>query len=196
MIAAVIPTRFHPPELDALLQVLGDDGVNIHVIHSNLYDHAIYRMWNVGTRSARKKGATEIAILNDDITILPGTLPAMAEALRSDERTAVVYPDIRADFSGPHWTGLESTVGTWGADGMTGFCFMFKAELPLPAFDESYGWWYGDDRFESDVRAAGYGVARVTGIPIRHTANGSASRDWERLGPLVMQDRARWEARA
>jgi hypothetical protein len=39
-------------------------------------------------------------------------------------------------------------------------------------------------------------VARVVGVPIRHTPNGSAGRDWMRLAPLIEQDRARWEERS
>ena len=79
---------------------------------------------------------------------------------------------------------------------MTGFCFMFRAADPLPAFDEGFHWWYGDDAWEASVRLHGYGVARVVGVPIRHTPNGSAGRDWTRLAPLIEQDRARWEERS
>jgi hypothetical protein len=37
---------------------------------------------------------------------------------------------------------------------MTGFCFMFRAADPLPAFDEEFHWWYGDDAWELGVRQA------------------------------------------
>ena len=77
---------------------------------------------------------------------------------------------------------------------MTGFCFMFRAGLGIP-FDESYHWWYGDDAFEAAVRASGLSVCRVGGLPVRHAPDGSASRDWARLAPLVALDRERWEGR-
>jgi hypothetical protein len=48
MIAAVIPTRFHPPALSELLRVLIADGVEPIVLRSEAFEHRIYRMWNVG----------------------------------------------------------------------------------------------------------------------------------------------------
>ena len=53
MIAAVIPTRYHPPELSALLRVLIADGVEPIVLRSEAFEHRIYRMWNVGVMEAR-----------------------------------------------------------------------------------------------------------------------------------------------
>lgn len=195
MIAAVIPTRYQPPELAALLNVLAADHVEPIVLDSMLHAHRIYRMWNYGVEIARGRGATEIAVLNDDVTLLPHSLPLMATALRAGPEVAVVYPDENASFAAPLpvTPALEATQGTWGAGGMTGFAFMFRAELPLPPFDEGFGWWYGDDAWEAAVRGLGYSVCRVVGVPVRHMPNGSAARDWDRLAPIVERDRARWE---
>lgn len=195
MIAAVIPTRYNPPELGTLLAGLAGDNVQAHVLRSDDHDHRIYRMWNEGLDTARRCGASEVAILNDDIAILPGTLPLLATVLRSEPDLGVVYPDVNAPWQLPNVPLIEDTTGTWGPGGMTGFCFLFRAELPV-RFDEGYHWWYGDDAFERDVRSAGFRVARVRGVPIRHSPDGSARRDWDRLGPLVAEDRARWEALA
>lgn len=195
MIAAVIPTRYHPPALSALLAVLDADGVTPLVMESDAYDHRIYAMWNAGVGMARALGARHVAICNDDIDITTDTLPVMGRALDANPAVGVVYPDTSAPWLRQPYH-LVPTTGTWGAGGMTGFCFMFRTSDPLPAFDEGFGWWYGDDAFEAAVRAAGLTVCRVVGLPIRHTANGSAGRDWERLGPQVEQDRARWEAMA
>lgn len=194
MIAAVIPTRYSPPQLPILLSQLAVDGVEPIVLRSENYDHRIYRMWNVGTEQARSLGATEIAILNDDIGLLQGTLPLMAEALRADDSLGVVYPDINATWTLPRKPQIQPTEGTWGAGGMTGFCFMFKAEPHIP-FDEGFHWWYGDDQYERNVREVGYTVARLVGVPIQHVANSSASKDWERLAPLIDEDRRNYEAR-
>ena len=193
MIAAVIPTRYRPPELAPLVEQLLADGVQPIVLESADYDHRIYRMWNAGVEKARIIGAGEVAILNDDVTLLPGSLPLMAQALRSDPFAAVVYPDVNAAWSLPATWSLEATRGTWGAGGMTGFCFMFRTALRQP-FDEAYHWWYGDDAFEDEVRRTGLRVCRVVGLPIRHVGNGSASKRWAELAPLIEQDRARWDA--
>lgn len=192
MIAAVIPTRFHPPELEVLITQLEADGVAAFVMESALYDHHIYRMWNAGVALARATGVTEIAVLNDDIAILPGTLPRLAELLRSDPKVGVVYPDVGT----PTWVGLADdraltpTVGTWGSGGMTGFAFMFRANLGIP-FDESFGLWYGDDAFEAAVRSAGLLVCRAEGVPIYHRPGGSTNPDeW---GTVIAADRERWD---
>ena len=195
MIAAVIPTRYHPPELAELLRVLIADGVEPIVLRSEAFDHRIYRMWNVGVAEARAKGANYIAVLNDDVELPTHALDALRGALDANPDVGAVYPDIAVVERGiPALVpaGIEYTTGTWGAGGMTGFCFMFRAADPLPAFDEAFHWWYGDDAWEFGVRQAGYSVARVVGVPIRHTPNGSAGRDWMRLAPLIEQDRARW----
>jgi GT2 family glycosyltransferase len=200
MIAAVIPTRFHPPELGEFLRVLLADSIEPIVLRSEAFDHRIYRMWNVGVAEARAKGADYVAVLNDDVGLPVGALPALVSALDLHLDVGVVYPDERAwwfdrQIQLPRDVPIERTTGTWGAGGMTGFCFMFRAADPLPAFDEGYHWWYGDDAWEAGVRAAGYAVARVVGVPIRHAANGSAGRVWDTLAPLINEDRARWEAR-
>jgi len=200
MIAAVIPTRYHPPELAQLVAECNHDGVKPYVMESALFDHRIHRMWNAGTQMARAAGADTIAILNDDITIYPGTLARLDELLgynRRDPRTmtrvAVVYPDTQAPWAPlPELYELTPTEGTWGRGGMTGFCFMFRADLPLPEFDEGFGLWYGDDAFEEGVRAAGYRVCRAEGVPIHHIPGGST--DPELWAPVIAADRARWDA--
>jgi len=200
---AVIPTRYRPPELEPLLAVLDGDGIRSVVLDSADYDHRIYRMWNAG-RTFAKHGET-VAILNDDIALLPGTLPLMERVLLSNPapfgwvapewpELAVVYPDINAEWVLPAEPTVQRTTGTWAGGGMTGYCFLFRSDLALPQFDEGYHWWYGDDAFEQGVRDAGYGVGRVVGVPIRHQPDGSASKRWDELQPLVEEDRARWDA--
>lgn len=190
MIAAVIPTRYHPPELSELIRTISGEA-QVLVMKSEDYGHALYRMWNAGVALAR--GATEIAILNDDVAIKPRTLTLMAEALRADPTLGIVYPDVNACWCvTPTIGGVVKTTGTWGAGGMTGFCFMFLADLGIP-FDETFGLWYGDDAFEEAVRASGKAVGRVSGLPVRHAPMGSTSRDMGHWGPIIEADRARWD---
>ena len=190
MIAAVIPTRFCPPQLERLLELLAADGVAQIVLDDDSTE--IYAKWDRGVEMARAAGATEIAILNDDIEILPGTLPLLAETLRADHGLGVVYPDINAPWTLPASVTTQRTKGTWGAGGMTGFAFLFRAEIEIP-FEAGYHWWYGDDAWEEAVRATGWAVGRACGVPIRHTPNGSASRVWPLLAPLIEADRKRWD---
>ncbi len=201
-IAAVIPTRFQPLELRRLLNVLEADSVETVIVHDEATHDcgwSLYRLWNIGVRQAIDQGVDYIAILNDDITIkMNGVLRVMAEMLDSSPETGVVYPDMHrpmtwGEFWGPKT--LTPTTGTWGAGGMTGFCFMFRADLGIP-FDEGYCLWYGDDAFEEAVRAKGLLVCRIDGLPIDHTPGQSTAKlPPEEVAAMIAKDRQRWESR-
>lgn len=199
MIAAVMATRFDPPERKRLLETLIADNVfDVVMVDAGPHpeDWTIYRLWNNGVKWAIKKGAEFICVMNDDITILPGTLKEMAAHLVSSPDVGVVYPDARRrtkDGIGDTTTHTTTT-GTWGSGGMTGFCFMFRADLNIP-FDETLEWWYGDDQFEQDVRNKGLSVARIDELPIDHKPDGSASKIWDEMSARIAHDRTIWDAR-
>ncbi len=192
MISAVIPTLYHPPQLSRLLDVLKADEVEVNLLESGQYGHSIYRMWNAGVEMS---SGDYIAILNDDITILPGTLPLMAAVLEASgtTRLGVVYPDQWAPLEGglPEKIVIQLTTGSARVGGMTGFCFMFRRGLMIP-FDERYNWWFGDDQFEHDVRAEGLTVGRINGLPLAHDQSTSADRRKAELGPLIQADQQLW----
>jgi GT2 family glycosyltransferase len=190
MISAVIPTLYHPPQLAMLLAVLEHDEVEVHLLESGIYEHRIYRMWNEGVRRAK---GDYIAVLNDDIKILPGTLPLMARILEAKPKLGVVYPDQWAPLEAglPEKIQIQLTEGSARVGGMAGFCFMFRRGLMLP-FDERFNWWFGDDQFEFDVRAEGLQVGRVNGLPLSHDQSTSAERRKDELGPLIQADQRLW----
>lgn len=194
-IAAVMATRFDPPEREPLLETLRADGV-LPVVMADVGPHAedwsLYRIWNAGVRYAIERGADYICVLNDDVAIGRHTLQTMANFLEERSDVGVVYPDVRGIFTAH---SLTPTEGTWGAGGMTGFCFMFRADLDVP-FDEGYRLWYGDDAFEAAVRAKGLLVARIDGLPIDHTPMGSTRLlPDEEAQRMIASDRKRWENR-
>ncbi len=208
----VIPTRYEPDRLRRLLRsmrgeadlLVFDNGHEppLAVRHVTVIDargDGLYHIWNRGWQMARERHPiVNVAVLNDDITILPGTHTMLAEALRSDPRIGVTHPDISARGRLPRRMRLTTRWDTGRKRGMTGFCFMFKGELDLPPFDESMEWWYGDTLFDEAVRRAGYGVARVDGVPIIHSSDSEAN-GWARrpeLRAAVARDRQRWMARA
>ena len=201
MICAVIPTRYHPPDLARLLSVLWHDGICTHLtVDSHKGEHRIFRMWNASCDAARQHGARYIAVLNDDIEIMPGTVPLLAQAFDRKARLGVTYPDFYHRWGSlPRKLIVESTVGMWPwptpGPGFTAFCFVMRADLPV-RFDESYRWWYGDDQFEKDVRAAGYEVGLVRGVPLRHRLHHSSDKDLQTFGPLIEQDRDLYEIRS
>lgn len=193
-IAAVIPTRYRPPQLAILLHILDEDGIDIHLMESEGYGHKIHRMWNAGVEMSA--GADYVAILNDDIEILHGTLPMMANVLEKQPTIGVVYPHNGAPLTSlPDTVEIQLTEGSARVGGMTGFCFMFRTDAGFPPFDEEYNWWFGDDAFEEAVRKMGYGVGRINALPIAHVPSQSARFHWDDLAPLIRQDERRWYGR-
>jgi hypothetical protein len=192
LVVAVIPTRFRPDQLPHLLDTLRKDGVIPLVLDSEQYGHRIYAMWNAGLREARElHPGCVVAVLNDDIWVAPGAIPQMAGMLLAHADVGVVYPDWHGNDCPAY---LVPTTGGHPQGGMTGFAFLFRETLPLD-FDESYRWWYGDNDFEERVRGLGLQVCRATGVPVRHSLDGSAQRVWGEIEPLVAADRALWTER-
>jgi GT2 family glycosyltransferase len=196
IVAAVIPTLYRPPQLAPLVEMLEEEGVDVFVLESGDYDHQIHRMWNAGIDRAREIGATEVVVLNDDIYLLPGSIPLMVAVLRADPALGIVYPHQGTPLEAgiPKEWKVELTQGSARVGAMTGFCFMFKAEIDL-RFDEAYHWWYGDDTFEEQVRQLGYGVGRIIGLPIGHEQSTSLKQRWSEIEPMIREDSALWRQR-
>ena len=197
MIVAVIPTLHQPPTLKAMLEVLDQDGIHYIIKDTTGCEPRIYEWWNELCDMARFLGATEIAVLNDDIVLCPGAIPALVEALRSDDEVAVVSPtfgppcvndETSLVYSEGHWWW-------WSTPGFTGWNFVFKAELDLPRFDEGYHWYGGDNQFEEDVRLSGWKVAGVKGVYCDHLGSYSTRKQPPAgLSDMTQHDRARWAA--
>lgn len=203
----MVPTRYERPRVRSLMFALAD--VDVLVLDNghepplrwpfaqDARGLGIYAMWNRGWRIARERGYDAVAMLNDDVRILPGTVSLLAGRLASHRRIGVVYPDWPLTLAGglPEEPDLIDTTGTVADGGMTGFAFVFRADLPVPPFDEGFHWWYGDDAFERSVRAAGFRVCRAVGVPCEHESDSEAD-DWARrpeLKELAEEDRRRWE---
>ena len=202
---AVIPSRYEPDRLAALLPFVDCDVQlldNGHV--PGLWPDAIdtrglgiYAQWNVGCKIARDRGYDAVAILNDDIRILPGTIGLLTAVLRSRPSLGVVYPDKYVPLSDglPQTITLDTVRDPSRERTMTGFAFLARLSMIAESpFDEGFHWHYGDDAFDRRVRDLGYGVARVVGLPIEHESD-SERNDWARrpeLRKLVEQDLARW----
>jgi hypothetical protein len=210
----VIPSRYEPARLKALLRVVKQEAEvivldNGHEPPLTTTDHrvclvdargrGIYSMWNQGWRMALERAnPVNVAVLNDDIEILPGTITLMARALRAAPRIGCVYPDASVRSGQLPWRiQLTPEWDPAGGRSMTGFCFMFKGELPLPPFDEGMEWWYADSIFDEEVKKAGYGVARIDRLPIGHISDAETD-DWARrpeLKQAIERDGIRWAAR-
>lgn len=204
-IVAVIPTRYEPDRLAALVDVIRPECRRV-ILLDNGHDPpvadgvdargmSIYRMWNYGWELALETSPRAvIAFLNDDVRLLPGTLRRLAFALR-DPTFGVVFPDRSRPLRKGMGRPVRYTV--WrdptASREMTGYCFMVRGDLPV-RFDEGYGWWYGDTQFDEDVRLAGWSVVQVDGLPVEHISD-AESNDWARrpeLRDVAVADGERW----
>lgn len=164
----------------------------------------IYEMWNEAFRyalDAFPNGEVNLALLNNDIRLAPGTLAALSKALRSDEAWWAVSVD-------PTWRveqGLAlhpepvEAFGTYRHGGLVGWAFMVKAEnwrdVEHPV-DPQFRWWGGDDDLVFSIAERGGKVARVRGVPCDHVGEGTAQdtgNEW--VHAEKEQDRKRFEAK-
>lgn len=180
MIAVTIPTRFRPKTLGPLLDVLKEDNIPVFLYDSAEHDHNIHVMWNMGVAAAREMGATEIGVLNDDIGIVPGTLALMAQVLRMEPAAAVVIPEYHRNGAPSRKITLPQSSRPRNEEhNNVGYCFLFKAELPLPKFDERLFIHQGDIVFFDWVRAHGYQIVRAEGVHCDHIRSFSVDQTKE-----------------
>lgn len=100
----------------------------------------IHKWWNMGIDFATERGATHVAVLNDDVQLI------------GDPINKVV------SMMGP------AAIGQPNINSICGYFFVLNAQYGLRA-DERFVWWYGDNDLYH--RAARYGIAKVD-ITVRH----------------------------
>lgn len=210
----VIPSRYEPDRLRTLVDIVWRE-VSTCIVLDNGHDTplelpeqvrvvdsrgaGIYAQWNMGWATAIHERYPYLTLLNDDIRILPGTLEMLVAKLHGDRTLGVTYPDKYTPLAAglPKRPKLDVVRNPLPERTLTGFAFTSRVSMfKEPPFDTSYHWWAGDDAFDRKVRSAGFGVARVVGLPIEHESDSEAN-DWARrpeLRKLAEQDLARWNA--
>jgi GT2 family glycosyltransferase len=154
-----------------------------HVEHVDATGWPLHAMWAHGIAEARRRSPVcNVAVLNNDLRVPPGTLGQLARALRAHPDIALAYPNVH---------GLDLEPGqaqiTEGRS-MAGFCFMLRGESALDV-DQQFGWWYGDSDLEAQARALGKHVVTVGGTAVEHLEpNGSTTG--ERLGEARLDEKA------
>jgi len=104
----------------------------------------IHRWWNAGISAAVERGATAVAVSNDDVVIRPSTLPALYEALTGSGAT-IASPSRAGLRHGLHRRRLVPySPVLWGC------LWMINTQAGLRP-DARYSWWYGDN--DLDIRA-------------------------------------------
>jgi hypothetical protein len=154
-----IPTAgSHPELLSDLIMDCGLPFENIIVISTRpgvtvppgvvlVEDHDvpnIQRWWNRGISEAQNRGATVVAVINDDIRITPDTLPTLHAALISEGAT------IASPSRPPTPDGLYTRPLVPYQPRIWGCLWLLDLSSDLRP-DERYVWWYGDS--DLDIRA-------------------------------------------
>lgn len=199
---AVIPSGFRRAELDAIVDVLVADKVTTFVVDTGYADPLPYdtgwfapggrnvikdheqpknisRWWNRGIQAAADVQTWSlpdeeyvVAVLNDDIVIQRGFVPALADAIMYHD-VALAFPDVYGlqrdqDFHQP---------SAWR---MSGYAFALRGSVGIRA-DESLQWWCGDNDIEWQAFQKG-GTVLTAAATLKHLYPNSTT-----TGPLAEQ---------
>jgi len=148
----------HPDLLENLIQnsglsrenvviVVTKQGVNVPLGVTVMEDFGppnIQRWWNVGIDECLRRGATQVAVLNDDISLNEHSIPALGAAL-VETGAAIASPSRPPTPDGLYKKSLiPYSPRLWG-------CFWVLDAKSTLRPDEKYVWWYGDS--DLDIRA-------------------------------------------
>ncbi len=155
-------------------------------------DAGIHEMWNRGINESRQHHTrSNIAILNDDLTVGPSFLGGLAAALRSDWNVGVVG----ANYDGRSGTGLEYVADICanrydGTGGLPGFAFMVRGES-IYRFPEDCKWWYGDNDLVLTHLNHRNVVAIALDTTVEHIDGGGKTGDWvaPEMQPQLAKDK-------
>lgn len=143
----------------------------------------IHRMWNWGREWATEHGFEFYGAFNDDLVVPDGLVCELACALTTDPRWWIVSPDWHRRLAdGVDVTGTVRRVrGTQRHDGIAGWCWVMRTDVPVPPIDETFRWWYGDDSLAEEIHRAGGQLGIVEGLPLDHEQETTAKREpWTR----------------
>jgi len=127
----------------------------------------IHRWWNSGVEEATRRGATTVAVVNDDIRVSSDTLPQLANALRATGATIASpsRPPSKDKKYGRPLTPYSPRI--WGC------LWVLDATSTLRA-NEKYVWWYGDCDLDIRARRDFGGVVNVN-VDFEHLHSGEGT---------------------
>ncbi len=120
----------------------------------------IQRWWTRGIDEAVRRGATVVAVSNDDVRLSQDTLAGLAEALRSTG--AAIASPARPEFP----LGLHRGRLVPYAPRLWGSLWALRVDSGLRP-DPRYVWWYGDNDLDIRARRDHGGVVLVD-VPYEH----------------------------
>ncbi len=195
MLFMTLPTAgSHPELLDALVRDCGLPPDRIVIVATrpdvevprgcvrveDLGPVNIQRWWNVGIDEAVQRGATAVAVVNDDLSLEPSTLPRLHEAL------VATGAAIASPSRPPRRDRLHRGVRVPYAPRIWGCLWVLDVASGLRP-DERYVWWYGD--CDLDIRARrDYGGVVSVDVPYAHLHSGEGTGKSSALTALAERD--------
>lgn len=140
----------------------------------------IQRWWNLGIEESVARGASAVAVLNDDIRVNSETLPRLyAELIKT--KATIASPSRVGVANKRHKRPLAPySPRIWGC------LWMLDAQSSLRP-DERYSWWYGDE--DLDIRARkNYGGVVNVDVYYEHYFPGKGTSENPILQALAEKD--------
>lgn len=176
----VIPTGERRTYLQDIIDNCGVPGDKIVIVQTkdlepidgvgNLYltnkEINIYHWWNEGIKWAMERGATHVAVLNDDLKLVDNPLQKILEVMVAEDAT-IGHP-------------LPASSDPCG------YCFILNLEHGILP-DEGYKWWYGDNDLYERAR-------KVIGVKARvvHLHPNEVTSSSPELMALTRADKERY----
>jgi len=146
----------------------------------------IQRWWNAGIDEAIRRGATAVAVVNDDLSLQPESLPRLHQALVSSG-AAIASPSRPPRRDRLHRGPLVPY-----APRIWGCLWVLDVACGLRP-DERYRWWYGDCDLDIRARRDFGGVISVD-VPYAHLHSGEGTGKSDVLTALADQDAFTYQA--
>ena len=145
----------------------------------------IQRWWNAGIQEASSRGATAVAVVNDDIMLSPETLGTLhAELVESG---AAIASPTRLEFR----PGLHRRPLLPYAPRLWGSLWVLRLDSGLRP-DNRYVWWYGDNDLDIRARKSHGGVVLVP-VEYKHLHPGEGTAASPELQQQTGRDAQRFE---
>lgn len=129
------------------------------------YPETIYEGWNRGITMGSQLGQN-IAILNDDIILQPGSLAIAEMALDVEKYTLMGLNYFEPKKRPVYGLPVKPVHGTFRTGGFGGFAFIVSPSCPK--VDSRFKWWYGDDDLAERIKAQGGRMGVCMGAPVDH----------------------------
>lgn len=150
------------------------------VVVEDLGQPNIQRWWARGIHEAELRGATSVAVANDDIRLNSETLPALADAL---ERTGAA---IASPSRSPFRDGLHTKPLVPYEPRLWGSLWVLRVSSGLRP-DPRYVWWFGDNDLDIRARKEHGGVVLVN-VEFEHLHPGEGTASSLALQTQAAQD--------